>query len=65
MTELISDKIEHEEMKGMDTNDSAGIIPSRWEILTRNADIPWECIIPATWENDNAVELRNFKVIAR
>jgi hypothetical protein len=65
MTELISDKIEHEEMKDMGTNDSAGVIPSRWEILTRNADIPWECIIPATWENDNAVELRNLKVIAR
>lgn len=65
MTELISDKIELEEAQDLGANDSAGIIPSRWEILTRNADIPWECIIPATWENDNAVELRNFKVIAR
>ena len=64
MTELISDKIEHEETKDVGTNDRAAVIPSRWEILTRNADIPWECIIPATWENDNAVELRILKVIA-
>jgi hypothetical protein len=57
MTELISD-ITGEEMKGKGTSDSAEVIPSRWEILTRNADIPWECTIPSTWENDNAVELR-------
>jgi hypothetical protein len=35
------------------------IIPSRWELLARNADIPWESIIPSPWEYDDAVAFEN------
>jgi hypothetical protein len=41
-------------------DDSDKKILSRWEILTRNADIPWRCIVPALWEYDDAVTSTNL-----
>jgi hypothetical protein len=30
-------------------------VPSRWEIISKNADIPWQAEIPCTGENGNIV----------
>jgi len=37
--------------RDLDAAESEEIIPSRWEIMSRNADVPWRYGIPSLGEN--------------
>lgn len=45
------DQIEVLLYRDMDANEPEKKIPSRWEIMSRNADIPWRYGIPSLGEN--------------
>jgi hypothetical protein len=59
MGECNLDKIEYTELHGENFPDMAqdgeGKVLSRWEILARNADLPWRSEIPCTGENGNDI----------
>ena len=59
MGECNLDKIEYSELHGENFPDNGqnveGEVPSRWEILARNADLPWRSEIPCTGENGNDI----------
>ena len=45
------DQIELVPYRDLDANEPEEKIPSRWEIMSRNADIPWRYGIPSLREN--------------
>jgi hypothetical protein len=45
------DQIELAPYRDIDTTEPGEKIPSRWEIMSRNADIPWRYGIPSLGEN--------------
>jgi hypothetical protein len=45
------DQIELAPYRDLDATESVEKIPSRWEIMSRNADIPWRYGIPSLGEN--------------
>jgi hypothetical protein len=55
MGECNLDKIEYAELYGETFPGMEGEALSRWEILARNADIPWRSEILGTGENGNNI----------
>jgi hypothetical protein len=55
MGECNLDKIEYAELYGENSQETEDEYPSKWEILTRNANIPWRSEIPYTGENGDCV----------
>ena len=55
MGECNLDKIEYAELYGENSQETDDEYPSKWEILTRNANIPWRSEIPYTGENGDCV----------
>ena len=58
MTELKGETKSQNEISIAKTQGIEEIVPSRWELLTQNADIPWKSIIPAFWEYDDAAAFK-------
>ena len=46
-------KLEPEDHCENDTDENDEKLPTRWELLIRNGDIPWGCEIRDTAENGN------------
>jgi len=55
MGECNLDKIEYAELYGDNSQETEDEYPPKWEILTRNANIPWRSEIPCTGENGDCV----------
>lgn len=61
MGECNLDKIEYAELYGETSQETEREYPSHWEILTRNANIPWRSEIPYTGENGNVASSNRRK----
>jgi len=53
MGESNLDKFERADLFDNDSNECTEEFPSRWEILTRNADLPWIGEIPKVGKSIN------------